>query len=156
MIEHETTYTTLYGIKAPLKKQGQSVVDRILALRRPRENDSDFAKRIGVSPQLMGNLTSGQRSVTVEVLARIIERTGADALYMLTGRRGSIADLETLEAVDEIAGMVERLRSSLAPVDEDRPPTDAENLGATLIERRAASVAADRAGHTRKRREKPA
>lgn len=110
-------YTNTLRLK---KKQegdlGPGVLKRILALRKPKERESDFARRIDVSPQVMNNWTKGrQNTVSVDVLADVVRATGVSADHLLLGKLPAERHGEARDAIEEIGAIVDRIRR-LVPV----------------------------------------
>lgn len=74
-----------------LKKQAarrpKPVAGRILELRKPEESDSDFARRLGFSPQIVSNWRNGTNEASLEAVAQVLEEDRhANAHYLVTGK----------------------------------------------------------------------
>lgn len=59
--------------RGDLKKE---VASRILSLRRPDELDAEFARRLGVSPQVVNNFRSGRPGAGLETVVQVVRATG--------------------------------------------------------------------------------
>lgn len=69
-----------------------AVVQRILDQRKPGESAADFARRIGVGPQKLGNWKGAGDSwkakggIDIETILALHERTGWSLHWLLTGQ----------------------------------------------------------------------
>lgn len=105
----------------------KQVAGRILTLQRTDESDADFARRLGVSPQLLNHYKQGG-GASVSALAKIIER-GHDAVWLVTGRGGrgatgalSVSELEEIEeGLREMEAKVRELRERFGSTAESEP-----------------------------------
>ena len=57
---------------------------RILRLKRPTEIDTDFARRVGLSPQKIANYRAGS-GASVDALAAVVARTDVNPRWLLLG-----------------------------------------------------------------------
>lgn len=56
-------------------------------------NASSFAKHIGVSPGVVNNIVAGRRSKpSFEILQKIVETTGVNSLWLITGKGDTFTD----------------------------------------------------------------
>lgn len=95
------------------------VARRILELKQPGEADSDFARRIGLSPQQISNYRAGS-GASVEAVATIITRTNTNPRWLLTGDGPQVhaADADSEQAFRSGAELVtNELRRLLAEVE---------------------------------------
>lgn len=71
--------------------QAGTVAARLAELQKLGEQDAEFARRIGLTPQNWNNLKTGkQRSVSVETLADIVRNlklSETDLYYIVTGKK---------------------------------------------------------------------
>jgi len=96
----------------------RSVAERILSLKRSDETDSSFARRIGVSPQVVSNYRSGSNGASLEILAAVVRNTEASAHWLVTGdgsrfRVPDEARHAVVQAVESFASDAERLLRDL-------------------------------------------
>lgn len=107
------------------------VAARILSLKREgEENDAEFARRIGVSSQIVNNYRSKRYGASVDVVYAIVRKTGIDADWLVMGKPegGGVLPVGR-EEVGELRAM---LSDALALVDRleaaTRPDEDAERI----------------------------
>lgn len=100
--------------KVALKKRQErrppagTVASRIWDMRGTDERPADFARRLGISQQALDQMARGKGGVTSEVLAKIVQHTKADPVYLLTGRRMRTKSPER-ELLERIAIAIERM-----------------------------------------------
>lgn len=73
---------------APLKAQEPRLViaQRILSLKREDENDSEFARRIGLTPAAVNNWRQKENGAGLKAILKVLKHvTDADARWLLTG-----------------------------------------------------------------------
>lgn len=105
--------TLLKDYQPPLKKQvrkeppPETVAARIWGLRKQGEKDSDFARRLGLSPQALFEMAKGKGGVSSTVLAEVVRRTGADPVYLLLGKRSDVKSEDRMR-LEEIAAILQR------------------------------------------------
>src|SRR5690348_4541957 len=110
--------------KVPLsKKQARRPPDgtpgaRIFDLRRENENDADFAARLGLSQQALGEMAKGKGWPNSDTLARIVRASGADPRYLLLGDESVELRGRDRESLEQIAAIVERALSPRAEARE--------------------------------------
>jgi transcriptional regulator with XRE-family HTH domain len=71
--------------RSPKRQAALDAAARILELQRPGESDRDFAARIGLSPQTVANYRAGSTGASVDALAQVVTRTGANARWLMLG-----------------------------------------------------------------------
>lgn len=90
--------------RGDLKRQ---VADRILSLHRPDETDSEFARRLGLSPQVINHYRTGRQGAALESVVQVVRATGVNMHWLVTGEAGP----ERLSAPPSIRGYeLEELR----------------------------------------------
>lgn len=95
-------------------QERRQAAERLLSLQRPNESNTDFARRLRITPQHITNYqTSG---LSLEILARVAKKlSAADVLFVLTGERGS--DEEVLarkaDAYDQLADAFGRIHAGV-------------------------------------------
>lgn len=128
----------------------REVAARILSLRKERETDADFARRLGISPQLLHYYKKGG-GASIDVVAQIA-RTEQRAYWLLTGDNppaqegGELERVEGMELdrlheflsalLDRIHGDAERIQAEAstaiqwlrAPRKAERPPLTDEQM----------------------------
>ena len=62
-----------------------AVAQRILQLKREGENDAEFARRIGLSPQVLSNYKSRLHGASLEAVASVAANTDVNLHWLLTG-----------------------------------------------------------------------
>lgn len=69
--------------KRQADRLGVEAAARILALQRLGENDAEFARRIGLSPQQVNNYKNEGRGASLEVVRDVAVRTGVSVDHFL-------------------------------------------------------------------------
>lgn len=67
----------------------QQVVDRLFSMKRKRESDAAFARRIGLQPQHLSNYRNGHHGLSVQTAVLIARTTGISLDWLLLGRPGA-------------------------------------------------------------------
>lgn len=68
---------------------------RLFALQRPGESDAAFARRLGLSPQVLSNYKNGHHGLSLRTCLEIHRNTGISLEWVLTGR--GVPDLDPEE-----------------------------------------------------------
>lgn len=64
----------------------QEVVDRLFSLKRTRESDAAFARRIGLQPQHLSNYRNGHHGLSVQTAVLIARTIGVSLDWLLLDR----------------------------------------------------------------------
>lgn len=72
---------------------GLDVAQRILLLRRDDERTVDFARRIGLSPQVLYNYAAELNGASLEAVAIVASRTNVNPRWLLTGEGAREVDV---------------------------------------------------------------
>ena len=102
--------------------QAGTVAARLAELQKLGEQDAEFARRIGLTPQNWNNLKTGkQRSVSVETLADIVRHlklSEADLYYIVTGKKKPphYGSTDAQRIVERIREMIHPLPAPLRPM----------------------------------------
>jgi transcriptional regulator with XRE-family HTH domain len=68
-----------------LSSRGREIAQRILRLRRDGEGFAEFARRVGISPQVVSNYRSGLHGASVEAVSAVCMATPVNAHWLITG-----------------------------------------------------------------------
>jgi transcriptional regulator with XRE-family HTH domain len=68
-----------------LSSRGREIAQRILRLRRDGEGCAEFARRIGLSPQMVSNYRSGLHGASVEAVSAVCTAAPVNAHWLITG-----------------------------------------------------------------------
>ena len=101
---------------------GRQVAERIMSLQKPRESDAAFARRVGLSPQLVNNYKHGRGGASLDIAATVASRTGRTLDWLVFGEGDETANpLRPVggREMDELRGL---LRDALEIIDPDSTP----------------------------------
>lgn len=86
----------------------RQVAQRILSLKQGDETDSAFARRLGLTPQLVSNYRSGRHGASLDAVIEVVRHTEVNPRWLLTGegRRDGAGGEEGEEVVPRILGEV--------------------------------------------------
>lgn len=100
------TFWPVTKARSPKRQAALDAAARILELQRPGESDRDFASRVGLSPQTVANYRAGGTGASVDALAQVVSRTGANARWLMLGDRPPFGPESPSEAFDHGAESV--------------------------------------------------
>ena len=104
---------------ATLKHQ---IAARILELKREDENDAEFARRIGLSPQVINNYRSGRFGASVDVVYAVARKAGVTADSLL-GLQPATLQPATLHEIAELERMLSGAVKSVRKIRQRYEPT---------------------------------
>lgn len=62
-----------------------AALDRLLSLQEPGESDADFARRLGIAPQVLSNYKNGHHGLSLESALKVHENAGISLNWLLAG-----------------------------------------------------------------------
>lgn len=103
------------------KRAVRSTAERIFELKKPEEKDSDFARRIGLTPKTLNTYRRGVSGPSIRALATIARTTGVDAHWLVTGEgpryRSEAQRAAEAGADPRILGALEKARGVVADLE---------------------------------------
>lgn len=107
-------------------------IRRLLSRQRPHESDIEFARRIGVSQQLLSNWKLGKDRMSREKAVEIVQKTGWGLDWLLRGEVSEGASYQ--EGVADARNLVDRHHEQLRTDLDELEPGSASREAAQRLD----------------------